>query len=90
MITPAVTVRPIDRARAIRATLAVRQLDQVGLTHVAKEAASDADRESVAQLVLALTELAASFLGSIPDGDAKLQQILLEHAKYTNDNEQEN
>ncbi|MHA7298218.1 hypothetical protein [Pseudarthrobacter sp. MDT3-1] len=90
MIIPAVNVRPIDRARAIRATLAVRQTDQVALTHVVKEAAADADRESVAQLVLALTELAASFLGSIPDGDAKLQQILLEHAQYTNDNEQEN
>lgn len=81
MITPAVTVRPIDRARAIRATLAVRQLDQAGLSHVAKEAAADAHPESVAYLVLALTELAASFLGSIPDGDAKLQQMLLDYAK---------
>lgn len=80
MIIPAVNVRPIDRARAVRATLAVRQLDQVGLTHVAKEAASDKDPESVAHLVLALTELAASFLGSIPDGDAKLQQMLLDYA----------
>lgn len=89
MITPAVTVRPIDRARAIRATLAVRQLDQVGLTHVAREAASDGDPESVAQLVLALSEMAASFLGSVPDGDNRLQQMLLDYAKHTT-TEQEN
>lgn len=83
MISPAVNVRPIDRARAIRAILAVRQADQIGLTHVAKEAAGDANPESVAQLVLALTEAAASFLNSIPDGDAELQKILLAHAKET-------
>jgi hypothetical protein len=81
MIIPAVTVRPIDRARAIRAVLAVRQTDQIGLTHVAKEAAADANPESVAHLVLALTEMAASFLRTVPDGDAKLQQILLAHAQ---------
>lgn len=87
MIIPAVTVRPIDRARAIRAILCVRQLDQLGLNHVAKEAAADANPESVAHLVLALTEMAASFLRAIPDGDAKLQRILLDHAKYTTEQE---
>lgn len=80
MIIPAVTVRPIDRARAIRAVLCVRQADQIGLTEVAREAASDSNPESVAHLVLALAEMAASFLRTVQDGDAKLQQILLAHA----------
>lgn len=87
MITPAVNVRPIDRARALRAILAVRQLDQVGLTEVAKEAAGDRDPESVAHLVLALTEMAASFLRAIPDGDDKLRQILLDHYGHTAEQE---
>lgn len=83
MIIPAVNVRPIDRARAIRAILAVRQTDQVGLNELAKEAAADSNPESVAQLVLALTEMAASFLRAVPDGDTKLQRILLDHYGYT-------
>ncbi|MBX7445456.1 MULTISPECIES: hypothetical protein [unclassified Arthrobacter] len=81
MITPAVKVRPIDRVRAIRAILTVRQTDQVGLNEVAREAAADTNPESVAQLVLALAEMAASFLRAIPDGDTRLQQILLNYAK---------
>ena len=87
MIIPAVSVRPIDRTRALRAILAVRQLDQVGLTEVAKEAAGDSHPESVAHLVLALTEMAASFLRAIPDGDDKLRQILLDHYNFTAEQE---
>lgn len=87
MIIPAVTVRPIDRTRAIRAVLCVRQTDQIGLTEVAREAAADSNPESVAHLVLALTEMAASFLRTVPDGDAKLQQILLAHAQHTTEQE---
>lgn len=83
MITPAVNVRPIDRARAIRAILAVRQTDQVGLNELAREAAADSNPESVAQLVLALTEMAASFLRAVPDGDNRLKRILLDYAKET-------
>ncbi|MEW1986385.1 hypothetical protein [Pseudarthrobacter oxydans] len=87
MIIPAVNVRPIDRARALRAILAVRQLDQVGITEVAKEASGDSNPESVAHLVLALTEMAASFLRAIPGGDDKLRQILLEHYGHTTEQE---
>jgi hypothetical protein len=82
VIIPAVNVRPIDRARAIRAILAVRQIDQVGLNELAKEAAGDSNPESVAQLVLALTEMAASFLSAIPDGDNELRRILLKHYDF--------
>lgn len=87
MITPAVNVRPIDRARAIRAILCVRQTDQIGLNELAKEAAADADPESVAQLVLALTEMAASFLRVVPDGDNRLRRILLQHYNFTAEQE---
>ncbi|MEW1982600.1 hypothetical protein [Pseudarthrobacter oxydans] len=87
IIIPAVTVRPIDRARALRAILAVRQLDQIALTEVAREAAGDSNPESVAHLVLALAEMAASFLRAIPDGDDKLRQILLEHYGHTTEQE---
>lgn len=87
MITTGVNVRPTDRARAIRAILCVRQTDQIGLNEVAKEAASDSYPESVAQLVLALTEMAASFLNAVPDGDNRLRQLLLDHYNFTAEQE---
>jgi hypothetical protein len=77
MTIPAAVVRPIDRARAIRAILGFMKSDQPAVEHAVREAATDPYPESVAHLVLALTEAAAFFLSSIEDGDAQLQQFLL-------------
>jgi hypothetical protein len=80
MSIPRACVRDIDRARAIRAILGFRGSDPLAVEHVAREAAAYSDPESVAHLVLALTESAASFLEGTPDADERLRRILLDFA----------
>lgn len=81
MSIPRAVVRDVDKVRAIRAVLGFRSVDQLAVAQVAREAAADADPQSVAHLVLALTEMAALFMGEEPRADERLQEILLEHAK---------
>jgi len=81
MPAPNAYVRHIDRARALRAVLAFRGNDALAVAQVAREAAGDSNPESVAHLVLALTELAASFLNDEPEADDILRQGLLTHAQ---------
>jgi hypothetical protein len=85
MSIPRAAVRDIDKVRAIRAVLGFRSADPLAVEHVAREAAADADPESVAQLVLALTEMAALFMGQHPRADEGLREILLEYAKIDAD-----
>ncbi len=81
MNLPAANVRTLDRARALRAVLGFRSNDALAVEHVARDASSDTEPEAVAMLVLALTELAANFLGPDPTADERLREILLEHAR---------
>lgn len=85
MSIPRAGVRDIDRARAIRAILGFRSSDPLAVEHVAREAAADSDPESVAHLVLALTETAASILEGTPDADKQLRRILLNYAQQEAD-----
>ncbi|WAJ32207.1 hypothetical protein OUO20_13670 [Arthrobacter sp. FX8] len=77
MTIPKANVRPIDQARALRAILSFRNSDQMGVEVVAREAAGDSDPESVAHLVMALTEAAARFIDPTPDADDQIRRQLL-------------
>jgi ribosomal 50S subunit-associated protein YjgA (DUF615 family) len=82
MSIPKANVRPIDQARAMRAILAFRNADQLAVEHVAREAAGDSDPESVANLVMALTEAAARFIDGTPDADEQIRRQLLLFAQH--------
>ncbi|WPU08078.1 hypothetical protein [Pseudarthrobacter oxydans] len=77
MSIPKANVRPVDQARALRAILAFRNSDEMGVEFVAREAAGDSDPESVAHLVMALTEAAARFIDPTPDADEQIRRQLL-------------
>lgn len=87
MSIPKANVRPIDQARALRAILAFRNSDQMAVEFVAREAAGDSDPESVANLVMALTQAAAMFIDPTPNADEQIRQQLLIFAQL--DAEQE-
>jgi hypothetical protein len=89
VIIPAAVVRPVDRARAIRAILGFMKSDQPAVEHAVREAATDTYPEAVAHLVLALTEAAAFFLSSTPDAEAQLRRVLLHHAQEESGHEKQ-
>jgi hypothetical protein len=78
-------VRPVDRARAIRAILGFRNSDLLAVEYVVREAAEDTYPEAAAKLILALTEAAARFIDPTPDADEKLRMLLLNEAQYQAD-----
>lgn len=82
MSIPRANVRPIDQARALRAILAFRSSDELAVEHVAREAAADSNPESVAKLVMALTEAAARFSEGTPDADEQIRRQLLLFAQF--------
>lgn len=74
-------IRPADRIRAIRATLAFLTGDELALKQVMDDTDEDEYVRSHIALIVALTEQAATYAGAATDAPVQLKKMLLDYAQ---------